>query len=479
MPEASPSELDDGRYLIEKRLGEGAMATVYLAFDSHNESWCAAKILKKSLVKKPNARRRFESEARILMSLDHRNIIKGLAADTEQNPPWLVLELAEGGCLIDWINSHGKVPPRMAVDIGIQICKGLAAAHDSGIVHRDVKPHNILMNHRGVCKLTDFGIAQGDPLGPDLTRTDTALGTLGYVAPEQRASAKTVDHRADIYSAGATLYAMIVGEPSADLFVADRVTELMAAVPEPLRPVIMRATTYRPDERYDSAHELARMLHEVRGKLAPDPSETPQLALRRQDTRERPASRVAETFDVPPPTPSAPDKPELVNEPTMDTGSTDQEEPADLSNSLAELKRVALVVVIAAFATMGVLGAIGSAMRSGEARQQAVVAQAAYFETVGSSAGLVDELVTLGAHRSMLQSKWDAWDAAGSPPEKNSAAHAYSAAVAADVSKYTARVQTGDRVTARTVVTKVEELQNAERVSDQAAAAAASSGCGG
>ena len=141
-----PIDLDQGRYLIKERLGDGAMADVFMAFDVQTDAWCAVKILKEEFLKRASVRERFTAEARILMMLDHRNIIRCLAANTEIEHPWMVLELAEGGCLIDWIQSNGKVPPRMAIDIAIQICKGLGAAHDAGIVHRDVKPHNILMN---------------------------------------------------------------------------------------------------------------------------------------------------------------------------------------------------------------------------------------------------------------------------------------------------------------------------------------------
>ncbi len=440
------------------------MATVYLAFDIQSENWCAIKVLRDQFVKKESPRRRFESEARILQKLDHRNIIKCLAANTEVDPPWMVLELAEGGCLIDWIDSHGNVPPRMAVDVGIQICKGLAAAHDAGIVHRDVKPHNILMNHRGVCKLTDFGIAQGDALGPDLTRTDTALGTLGYVAPEQRANAKSVDHRADIYSAGATIYAMITGEASADLFVADRVTELMADVPPPLRPVIMAATTYRPDERFLTAHEFARSLHEARGQLLPDPSQTPQLALRRDEALDRPAPSVG----VPAPAPASKSIPEVV-----------PPKPPDGGNPLANVRRYAIVSALALVSFFGLLGAGMAALQMGSTQTQATQVREAYFDKVEASEPLLDKLESLGSHRPVLQSKWDDWTAAKSAEDKDRAAHAYSAALAADIAKHTQNPSPGTRVTARTVISTLEEIQAAEAASDRAEATAAASGCSG
>ena len=323
------------------------------------------------------------------------------------------------------------------------------------------------MNHRGVCKLTDFGIAR-DEEGMDLTRTDTSLGTLGYVAPEQRASAKEVDHRADIYSAGATLYKMVVGEASADLFVADRFSELMVDVPEPLRPVIMEATAYRPDERFETAHEFARRLHEVKAQLAPDPSETPQLALRRDDL-EPPVTVTSRPVEVRERAPASP-PPDVHPEPSLEL-----ELPED--PRFAKAKVAAIVFGLAVVGCFLGIVLVRSGVTIVSAHLQASGDQDAYFATIESSEDLLDKLESLGSHRPVLQTRWDDWKAAKTDYERSASAHAFSAEVAENVEKYTHNPGTGQRVLAREVTTKLHEIQQAELVADEAAEAAQTSGC--
>lgn len=277
--EAPAVQLSSDRYQLEKQLGTGGMATVYRAWDDHAKDWVAIKMLNPSLADRPKVRRRFEIEALALQKLDHRNIIKVLDTELEGDRPFIVMELAEGGCLIDWIREYGPLPPRMAVDAAIQVCKGVAVAHAQGIVHRDIKPHNILMNHRGVCKLTDFGIAQLDAEGFELTRSGVMMGTLGYVAPEQLDDASSVDEATDVYSIGATLFAVVTGTlPPNDLYMRDPWDPCFDGIEQPLLMVIVQATRRSRSQRVGAVSTLQNMLRRVLPQLPPDPPSTPSIA---------------------------------------------------------------------------------------------------------------------------------------------------------------------------------------------------------
>ena len=277
-PEDAPTIGVDGRFRLAVRIGEGGMAVVYRAWDSANDQWVAVKVLLPEYARKRKLRFRFEREATTMLQLEHRHIVKVLAVGTEaERLPFIVMELADGGCVIDWVERYGPMPARMAVDVVMQACKGLKAAHDMGIVHRDVKPHNILITRRGVCRLTDFGIAQLETQG--MTKTGSVMGTLGYMAPEQRTDSKNVDIRADIYGLGATLYKLITGGTVADLFLAEHDEDLMSDIPPSLAPVLLKATAYKPEARHGSVTELARELHGAKKNLDAIPDDTPSLAM--------------------------------------------------------------------------------------------------------------------------------------------------------------------------------------------------------
>jgi len=278
IPDDDANTLGNGRYRIASKLGEGGMAIVYRGWDTVDEEWRAVKVLMPEYARRAKIRQRFANEAQTMLKLKHRHIITVLDVGTDEPLPYIVMEIAGGGCVIDWVKTHGPMPPRMAVDVVMQSCKALNAAHKIGIVHRDVKPHNILISTRGVCRLTDFGIAQVEDLA-DLTKTGSVMGTLGYMAPEQRTDAKNIDVRADVYGLGATLYKLLTGGAVADLFLAEHDNEMLEGVPESLVPVLLRATAYRPDGRYDTVAELARALHETKSSLVPTPEDTPPLAM--------------------------------------------------------------------------------------------------------------------------------------------------------------------------------------------------------
>lgn len=289
--------LPDARYQVAGKLGDGGMATVYRALDTQRNEWVAVKLLLPKFIGRTKIRQRFTNEAQAMQRLRHRNIIRVLDVNTSVLQPYFVMEMAEGGCVVEWLAEYGAMPPRMAVDIAIQVCKGLGAAHREGVVHRDVKPHNILVNRRGVCKITDFGIAQFDEDDASLTKTGSVMGTLGYIAPEQRASARDVDERADVYSIAATLYTMLTARTTMDLFVAEQEPEIMEGIPDNLTRILVKATRYRREDRHKSMRALAKDLYHAKADLPEDPPTTPSLIMRDVDEydSELPLYQTAET----------------------------------------------------------------------------------------------------------------------------------------------------------------------------------------
>ncbi len=272
--------LGEGRFTVVEQLGDGGTATVYLAWDEKEERWCALKALHTRLIRDQEMRRRFTQEAAALALLTHPNVPRLYAHDPDATPPYTVMELARCGSAMDWVREHGAMPPALAGKVILEVCEALAEAHASGILHRDVKPANFLLDDDGVTKLTDFGIARVVD-ATSLTATGSQIGTFSYMAPEQRSDTKSVDHRADIYAVGASLYTLLRGRSSAELFIADKDDAILQDVPPAFRPVILRATRYEPEDRTPSVRELQA---EVRVALAqlppPDPTDPPLVTPR-------------------------------------------------------------------------------------------------------------------------------------------------------------------------------------------------------
>lgn len=276
LPEHAP-RLSQGRYVLLSRIGKGGMAGVYAAWDTHIDEWRAVKVLFPKHARDRSLRGRFETEAQTMMGLNHPNLVRVFDVGSGERLPYIVMELIHAGSLYRWTKTYGAMPPRMAVEATMQLCDGLAAVHAQGVVHRDVKPRNVLINWDGFLKLTDFGIARLER--SEETRTGLAMGTLGFMSPEQLHDAKSVDLRADIYAIGATLWAQLTARKARDLFRLEDKPALMDGIPEAVRPLLSRCLAYERGERFASATILRDHLEAVLSALPEDPPDAPPLPL--------------------------------------------------------------------------------------------------------------------------------------------------------------------------------------------------------
>jgi serine/threonine protein kinase len=232
------------RYEIEGKLGKGGMGAVQLATDRSLKRKVAIKRIHAS---SPAALRRFVTEARSIAALNHFNIVQVYEFERDEEGPFLVLEYVSGGSLLDRLKD-GKLEVDDAVSITCQVCDALTLAHGKGIIHRDIKPANILLTEAGIPKLTDFGLAIQMKVDNRKTKSGVWLGTLYYMAPEQRRDASAADARSDLWSLAATLYQMLTGK-TPDVI---RLNQL----PANLAPVIGKMLEEDPEERYQSASEF-------------------------------------------------------------------------------------------------------------------------------------------------------------------------------------------------------------------------------
>lgn len=272
MPFDALPPLGNGRYVIESVIGKGGMSTVYRAHDTWLDIYRAIKILSPELAEKQTIRRRFELEARTMARLRHPHIVTVHDVGFDEAVLYIVMEYIKGGTVRELLRMHGKLPARPVTSMIQGICDALQAAHDKGVVHRDIKPHNMLLTQSGVVKMTDFGIARlTDNNNRGDTKAGDLMGTWAYMSPEQRSSAKTVDPRADVYSMGASLYSLVTNKEPADLFAASADLEIRGetykGIPEELADIIEKATKYRPSDRYATAEAFGHALTEVMPKL--------------------------------------------------------------------------------------------------------------------------------------------------------------------------------------------------------------------
>jgi tRNA A-37 threonylcarbamoyl transferase component Bud32 len=263
----------NGRYRLDAQIGTGGMSTVYRAFDTVLERQVAIKLMHREIASDSDQLERFRREARAVAQLNHPHIVTVIDAGEDDNTPYIVFEYVEGETLKDRIRRHGRLPVSEAIAYAIEIARALGVAHANGIVHRDVKPQNVLVDEEGSAKVTDFGIARTlDQEG--LTADGRVLGTTDYVSPEQ-ALGHPVTGQSDLYSLGIVLFEMLTGDVPfkgdnqvavAMKHVREQLPDVQLRRPEvssALAAVVDRATAKDLDRRYADDRELIADLEEV------------------------------------------------------------------------------------------------------------------------------------------------------------------------------------------------------------------------
>ena len=269
----STDELYGNRYRVIGLLGTGGMARVYRARDELLGREVALKVLSERLSNDRSFIERFRREAQNAAGLNHPNIVALYDYGDEDNRYFIVMELIEGRSLSEVLDEDGALMPERAAEIARDTANGLGRAHEAGIVHRDIKPHNIMITNSGQTKVTDFGIARA--LGGDaeatMTQIGMVIGTAAYLSPEQ-AQGNPVDARSDVYSLGCVLHEALTGDApfSGDTPLAiaykhvrempERASAVNSDVPEALDAIVMKAMSKNPDNRYANANEMAEDL---------------------------------------------------------------------------------------------------------------------------------------------------------------------------------------------------------------------------
>ncbi len=248
-----------GRYRLLDELGVGGAGTVWRAEDLQGGGCCAVKVVA-GAGSESATHRRMVREASVLADIEHPHLVRVLDWGTAGDDGYLAMELVDGPNLHELVESDGPVAPERAVSLVLDLLSGLEAAHQAGVVHRDVKPSNVLVGADGRARLSDFGIARADDGKTALTKTGTLLGTYAFAAPEQLEDPRAAGPQADVYAAGATLAFLVTGRMPFGLHDTARQEELLADLPEALGSAIRRAVSSLPGERPDGAAGLARAL---------------------------------------------------------------------------------------------------------------------------------------------------------------------------------------------------------------------------
>jgi eukaryotic-like serine/threonine-protein kinase len=263
----------NGRYRLDAQIGTGGMSTVYRAFDTVLERQVAIKLMHREIASDSDQLERFRREARAVAQLNHPHIVTVIDAGEDDNTPYIVFEYIEGETLKDRIRRFGRLPISEAVAYAVEIARALGVAHERGIVHRDVKPQNVLVDEEGAAKVTDFGIARTlDQEG--LTADGRVLGTTDYVSPEQ-ALGHPVTGQSDLYSLGIVLFEMLTGDVPfkgenqvavAMKHVREQLPDVQIRRPEvssALAAVLDKATAKDLDERYADDHAFIADLEDA------------------------------------------------------------------------------------------------------------------------------------------------------------------------------------------------------------------------
>jgi len=271
------------RYELEELVGTGGMSSVFRAHDRLLDRKVALKVLHEQYTEDDEYVARFKHEARSVATLSHPNIVTVIDRGEHENRQFIVFEYVEGDNLKQLIQRRGPAPVSTALELAMQIARGLSFAHQQGLVHRDVKPQNVLLNGDGQAKVTDFGIARSLDVKHGMTQTGTVLGTSDYIAPEQ-AQGHRVDEHTDVYSLGVVLYELLTNEVPfpGENFVAvamrhineppPSIRDKRADVPPRVEAAVQRAMAKDPHDRFqtmaDFCRELEACLAEVQGTRA-------------------------------------------------------------------------------------------------------------------------------------------------------------------------------------------------------------------
>jgi serine/threonine protein kinase len=263
----------NGRYRLDAQIGAGGMSTVYRAFDTVLERQVAIKLMHREIASDSDQLERFRREARAVAQLNHPHVVGVIDAGEDDGTPYIVFEYVEGETLKDRIRRYGRLPVGEAVAYAIEIARALGAAHEQQIVHRDVKPQNVLIDEEGTAKVTDFGIARS-LTEEGLTADGRVLGTTDYVSPEQ-ALGQDVGPQSDLYSLGVVMFEMLTGDVPfhgenqvavAMKHVREELPDILLRRPEAssaLASIVDRATAKDLDRRYVSDRDLIADLEEV------------------------------------------------------------------------------------------------------------------------------------------------------------------------------------------------------------------------
>ena len=264
-----------GRYQVESELGRGGMATVFKGTDTVLGRPVAVKVLSPQYAGDANFVTRFRREAQAAARLNHPNLVSVYDTGTDDGIHFIVMEYVDAKTLADYLAGGGRIMPERAIEIAEAVCDALSMAHAHGIIHRDIKPPNIMITSKGDVKVTDFGIARVISGADTLAQTAAVLGTASYLSPEQ-AQSQPVDQRSDIYSLGCVLYEMVTGRPpfsgDSPVMVASKhvleqptpPSKLNRDVAPGLEAVIMKALAKNPDNRYQDADEMRADLERAR-----------------------------------------------------------------------------------------------------------------------------------------------------------------------------------------------------------------------
>ncbi len=261
-----------GDFKVLKKLGQGGMGTVYLAQQISLDRPCALKVMMKELVKKPGFLDRFIREARAMAKINHPNVVQCYGVFEEKGLNFVAMELMDGKSMQDWVNELGRMPVADAVLVTCVVAEALQHAHDLNMIHRDIKPDNILVTKKGVIKVADLGLAKSTDEDMSMTQSGTGLGTPHYMPPEQARNAKHVDNRCDIYALGVTMYHFLTGKVP---FAGDSIVELITnkekgvfqpahrvnpQIPERLSLICDKAMAKDPKHRYQHMRDLVKDL---------------------------------------------------------------------------------------------------------------------------------------------------------------------------------------------------------------------------